>query len=235
MHPGLQGNPAREAQPVKEEWEASAAKEAREASVAWAMAAGEEPAPRERGGAAGISGAAGNAGKAGAAGNTGAGGASGSSGAAGKGGTAGSTDAGSDAADASTPDASTPDTGPTVDALLDVPGDAGCPNVFGTYEFNNINGGSACGDLNEFAPQAIEGTTTACVLHFVSRNDAGAPGINGTATLGADGTFSNAALIEGSVTRTGCTGSWNAMESEMTVVCGTGSDECLAELRRTGP
>jgi hypothetical protein len=120
-----------------------------------------------------------------------------------------------------------------LDVAPDAPSDAGCPDVFGTYAVNNDDG--SCGDFDEGAPQEIRGTGQACELHFISVVNAGAPGINGTATLGADGTFSGAALTEGTTARTGCTGSWDAKEEEITVVCGSGADECSIELRRTGP
>jgi hypothetical protein len=37
------------------------------------------------------------------------------------------------------------------------------------------------------------------------------------------------------MTRMPCSGSWSEVEQEITVICGTGADECLIELRRTGP
>jgi hypothetical protein len=105
--------------------------------------------------------------------------------------------------------------------------------VFGTYQINNADG--SCDDLNENAPQQIRGTTLACALHFISVVDGGIGAINGGATLGADGTFSGATLIEGTAMRTGCRGSWDAMQEEMTVVCGSGVDQCTVELVRIGP
>jgi hypothetical protein len=116
----------------------------------------------------------------------------------------------------------------------DVAGDAGCPNVFGTYQINNADG-FGCGDLNENAPQEIRGTTQACVLHFISVLDGGVGAINGQATLGANGTFSGATLTEGTAVRIGCTGSWDAVQEEITVVCGSGMNQCSAELARIGP
>jgi hypothetical protein len=122
------------------------------------------------------------------------------------------------------------DAGP--DAALDS-GDAGCPNVLGTYDFNNANN---CGDLFEGAPQEIRSSGQACALNFISANDAGTGlGINGAVTLGPDGTFSGATLTLGTAVRTPCNGSWSEGEQEITVTCGTVGNECLMELLRTGP
>ena len=130
-------------------------------------------------------------------------------------------------------DASIADGGSDNDVATDAASDAGCPDVFGTYEIRNTSG--TCGNLNENAPQAIRGTTQACFLHFTSVVDGGIGAINGGATLGADGTFSGATLIEGTATRSPCSGSWDAQQEEMTVVCGGSGDACTVELRRTGP
>lgn len=175
------------------------------------------------GGAAGGSGASGSGGAAGGA--SGSSGASGSAGNSGSGG--GTLDASADT------DASTADAGLDNDIANEAAGDAGCPDVFGTYEIRNTAG--TCGNLNENAPQAIRGTTQACFLHFTSVVDGGIGAINGGATLGADGTFSGATLIEGTATRSPCNGTWDAQQEEMTVVCGGAGDSCTVELRRTGP
>jgi hypothetical protein len=62
------------------------------------------------------------------------------------------------------------------------------------------------------------------------------PAINGDPTLQTNGSFANGALTEGTVNRTGCTGSWDGATSTMTVDCvGTGSSQaCVVALRRTG-
>jgi hypothetical protein len=59
--------------------------------------------------------------------------------------------------------------------------------------------------------------------------------MNGSAPLGADGTFSGETLILGTMTRMPCSGSWSEVEQEITVICATGADACLIELRRTAP
>jgi hypothetical protein len=130
-------------------------------------------------------------------------------------------------------DVNTADSRADGDVSTDRTGDAGCPDVFGTYEINNADG--SCGDLNEDAPQEIRGTAQACFLHFISVVDGGVGAVNGGATLGPDGTFSGAMLTLGTAVRSPCTGSWDANQQELTVVCGTGNDECSIELRREGP
>jgi hypothetical protein len=54
--------------------------------------------------------------------------------------------------------------------------------------------------------------------------------------LQGDGSFDGAALTEGTVDRTGCTGTWDATTSTMTVDCGgTGSSQsCVVALTQTG-
>lgn len=109
-----------------------------------------------------------------------------------------------------------------------------CPDVFGSFTVASV--GQGCGDLNTSAPQCIKGTTSVCALHFYSvLPDGGTAAVNGGATLGADGTFSGAAIILGTVQRTGCVGAWNASTSTMSVTCGgTGtSQSCTANLTRT--
>jgi hypothetical protein len=111
--------------------------------------------------------------------------------------------------------------------------DAGCPDVLGTYVFNTAFN---CGDLFEDAPQEIRSPGQACLLNFISVNDAGTGlAINGTATLGPDGTFSGATLTLGTATSSPCRASWNEVGPVMTVTCGTIGSECAMELRRTGP
>jgi hypothetical protein len=114
--------------------------------------------------------------------------------------------------------------------VADTPNDAGCPNVFGTYQINNTN----CANANDTAPQEVRGT--GCVLQFISPTDGGAIGINGTANLASNGTFSGAVLRTGTIERMPCIGSWSAADREMTITCNPGApQECLTEILRTGP
>ena len=184
-------------------------------------------------GASGASGSGGAAGSSGASGTGGAAGNSGASGTAGASGNAGNSGAAGSGIDASTDgDADTTDVRSEDTVATDRSRDAGCPDVLGTYEINNADG---CGDVDENAPQEIRGAPPPCFLNFISIVDAGTGAINGSATLDPDGTFSGDTLTLGTNVRNNCSGSWNEMEQEITVVCGNGMNECLIELRRTDP
>jgi hypothetical protein len=94
--------------------------------------------------------------------------------------------------------------------------------------------GAGCGNLNRLALECVVQTT--CTIQFQSRvAAAGVTGIDGDPTLQSDGTFAGAALKEGTVNRTGCTGAWDGSTSTMTVDCGgTGtSQSCEVALTRT--
>lgn len=108
-----------------------------------------------------------------------------------------------------------------------------CPDVFGKYSV--AASGQGCGDLNANAPQCIQGTNTVCAAHFVSAPPGGTGAVNGMASLKQDGSFDGAALIFGTVQRSGCTGTWDPGTSTMTVDCGgTGSSQsCVVTLVRT--
>jgi hypothetical protein len=121
------------------------------------------------------------------------------------------------------------------DAAIDAPGPT-CPDLSGGYSVTVVEG-QGCGDLNASAPQCIrQGTQGVCDILFQSAVPAGVPAINGDPSLQNDGSFANGALTEGTVNRTGCTGSWDSATSTMTVDCGgTGSSQaCVLALRRTG-
>lgn len=107
---------------------------------------------------------------------------------------------------------------------------AACPDLFGTYTIKTAAG--MCGDLNKSAPQAIDGNDVTCAAHFVSAPAKGKAGINGGASLNAKGDFKGAKLILGSMTRTGCTGTYNALAQTMTVKCGAAADLCTAVLTK---
>src|SRR5258708_3260533 len=137
------------------------------------------------------SGASGSAGSSATGGGGGAaGGAGGNAGGGGSSNSGGASGAAGGVTDASTGNAA-------MDAPVDrnrVP-DAGCPNVFGSYDVTSATG--TCGNLNKNAPQTIAGTTQACFLHFSSVVPAGIGAGNGGTTLNADGPFSGAILILG--------------------------------------
>jgi hypothetical protein len=109
-----------------------------------------------------------------------------------------------------------------------------CPDVLGTYSVSPS--GQGCGDLNASAPQCIKATNMTCVAQFASTPSGGGTGaINGSASLMPAGSFDGAALVFGTAQRTGCTGTWNAATSTMTVDCGGmgSSQSCVVTLVRT--
>jgi hypothetical protein len=184
------------------------------------------------GGAGGSSSASSSAG--GASGTSSVSGGGGAGGTSGTGGSSGAAGGGTDAGEIR-------DVATVNDVALDrarVPdarNDAGCPDVFGSYKVTDTRGD--CGNLNEQAPQSIDGTTQACALHFRSVVDGGGIGaVNGGAILRPDGTFSNAALILGTAMRNQCSGTWDENARTMTIACsgsgGPGGD-CTVVLTRS--
>ena len=115
-----------------------------------------------------------------------------------------------------------------------------CPDVTGAYSINIVDG-SGCGNFNDQASQCIRAAQVSigCDVTFVSLQVSGGspPAINGAASIQVDGSFSGAALREGTTNRTGCTGAWDATTSTMTVDCGgTGTQQsCVVALTRTRP
>jgi hypothetical protein len=106
--------------------------------------------------------------------------------------------------------------------------DAGpCPDQQGAYKVALT--GQGCGDLSASAALCI--TQSACAITLASSGS----GMNGTAMLGMDGSFTGAAITEGTGNRTGCTGTWSAGASSLTVDCGGvgTSQSCDATLTRT--
>ncbi len=126
------------------------------------------------------------------------------------------------------------DSGGPGDSGGDAPTDASrpCPIVGGAYSIMLIDN-AGCGNFNSNAPQCI--VQTACTISFSSVVSAGFPAINGDPTLQNDGSFTFGALKEGNVNRTGCTGTWTAGTSTMTVDCGGmgSSQSCVVALTRT--
>jgi hypothetical protein len=107
-----------------------------------------------------------------------------------------------------------------------------CPDVHGAYAITPVEAQGCGSSINASATQCIR--QTACGITFQSNGSNKA--INGDPALQGDGAFTGAALTEGSLMRTGCTGTWNAATSTMTVDCGgTGSSQaCVVSLVRTG-
>jgi hypothetical protein len=120
----------------------------------------------------------------------------------------------------------------TPDASPDAVVDAGpCPDQHGAYTV--AISGQGCGNLNASAPQCI--MQSACSITLASSAATGGNALNGTAMLAMDGSFTGAAITEGTLNRTGCVGAWNASTKALTVDCGGvgTSQSCRATLTRT--
>ena len=110
-----------------------------------------------------------------------------------------------------------------------------CPDELGSYTVTIM--GAGCGDLAAGAPQCIKAGNAPCQVQLVSQGAAGSgSALNGTVTLDMSGDFANGAVKEGTGQRTGCTGTWNATGSQLTVDCGGmgTTQSCVATLTRTG-
>ncbi len=145
----------------------------------------------------------------------------------------GTADASNDGASTGDAVASDSGTGGGEAGTVDASG-PGCPNVAGSYSITLTQSGG-CGNLGITASQCIR-NNGGC--NYELRSNAASGGnaaIDGSFTLSANGTFDNAALQEGNANRTGCTGSWNATTSTMTIDCGgtNTTQSCVATLLRT--
>jgi hypothetical protein len=111
-----------------------------------------------------------------------------------------------------------------------------CPDVHGGYAITAVDATGCGSSFDVGARQCIrQGQSAACGIQFQSMGSS-MVAINGEATLQSDGSFSGAALTEGTLNRTGCTGTWDSGSSTLTVDCGgTGSSQaCVLSLKRTG-
>lgn len=105
--------------------------------------------------------------------------------------------------------------------------DAGpCPDEHGAYSVTLA--GQGCGDTST---AAVCITQNACTVTFA--NNGGS--LTGSASIAMDGSFTGAAITEGTGNRTGCVGMWNPSTSTLTVDCGGvgTSQSCRATLART--
>jgi hypothetical protein len=111
-----------------------------------------------------------------------------------------------------------------------------CPDVLGQYGIQTS--GSGCGSIFGSKSPCVRAGPSACEIVFESSpaggSDAGPSAINGQAQLGADGSFTGAALTVGTIQRTGCTGTWDGATSTLTVDCGgvDASQSCVLTLKR---
>jgi hypothetical protein len=92
--------------------------------------------------------------------------------------------------------------------------------------------GAGCGDTSATVTQCIQ--QQACAIQIDFGGGTG-KGLKGQTPIKSDGSFDNAAIEEGSTTRTGCTGTWNQTTHTLVVDCGgtSTSQSCIATLVRT--
>lgn len=106
-----------------------------------------------------------------------------------------------------------------------------CADVFGKYAMITAVGN--CNDINVSAPECVAGTSTACFAHFVSA-PAGATGaVNGGAQLNGL-SFGITQLTLGTAKRN-CMGSFDETTGKLTLICGTGNEQCTVTMTRQGP
>ena len=115
-------------------------------------------------------------------------------------------------------DASKPDTG------------GACPDESGGYSI--ALAGAGCGDTSSTVSECIQQSGCTIAIDFGGGTG---KGIKGQTPIQGDGSFSNAAMEEGSVTRTGCIGTWNNTTSTLVITCGgtSSTQSCIATLVRT--
>jgi hypothetical protein len=163
-----------------------------------------------------------------------------SSGAASSGGSTSSSGAGSSGASSSgSGSGGLSSSGGPGDASADAPTDApaACPDLGGFYSITPVQGLGCGSGFNASASECIH--QQACdisIIVMVTPPDGGFNiGITGLATLASDGSFTSAALREGTLNRTGCTGTWDSGSGTLTVDCGgvDSGQACLVTLTRT--
>jgi hypothetical protein len=119
------------------------------------------------------------------------------------------------------------------DVASDTSGDTGaqCPNESGLYSV--AFSGQGCGNVSNNAPICI--TETSCTITLATKGSGGSNEVSGTTPILNDGSFTGAAINEGSMNRTGCVATWDNGSSTLTIDCGgTGtSQSCRATLVRT--
>jgi hypothetical protein len=147
-------------------------------------------------------------------------------------------EAGPTSQDASDGASSTGDAGDGGSVLVDAsdaPSDAPpCPDVHGAYTITAVQGQGCGTSFDMSAPECVvQAPLPTCDISFASSSDAGSA-INGRASLQNDGSFSGAAITEGTLGRTGCTGVWMAGSSTLRVDCGgvDSGQACVLDLVR---
>ena len=123
------------------------------------------------------------------------------------------------------------DAGNNPDVIIPNPdGGPACPTESGQYSLQLS--GAGCGDTSSTVTECIQ--QQACTIQIDFGGGTG-KGVKGQAPIASDGSFDNAAIEEGSSTRTGCTGTWDQQTHTLVVDCGgtSTSQSCVATLVRT--
>ena len=109
-------------------------------------------------------------------------------------------------------------------------GTPACPLESGKYSIELS--GAGCGDTSNTVTECIQ--QQQCTIGIDFSGGTG-KGVKGQTAIKSDGSFDNAAMEEGSSTRTGCTGTWNQTTHTLVIDCGgvNTSQSCIATLVRT--
>ncbi len=118
----------------------------------------------------------------------------------------------------------------TADVILPTKDGGACPIESGGYTIQLA--GAGCGDTSTSVNECIQQSACTITLDF---GGGSGKGLKGTTPIQSDGSFSNAAIEEGSAQRSGCTGTWTQSTSTLVVDCGgvNTTQSCIATLVRT--
>jgi hypothetical protein len=120
--------------------------------------------------------------------------------------------------------------GTTTDAVANPDGGPACPTESGQYSIQLS--GAGCGDTSTSPLECITQNQCNIQLDF---NGGNGKALKGQTPIQSDGSFASAAIEEGSLSRTGCTGTWTQATHTLVVDCGgtNTSQSCVATLVRT--
>jgi hypothetical protein len=130
----------------------------------------------------------------------------------------------------STTDAPSGKDGAAADVIVPPKDGGACPIESGGYTIQLT--GAGCGDTSTSVNECIQQSACTITLDF---GGGSGKGLKGTTPIQSDGSFSNAAIEEGSSQRSGCTGTWTEATSTLVIDCGgvNTTQSCIATLVRT--
>jgi hypothetical protein len=107
-----------------------------------------------------------------------------------------------------------------------------CPVESGKYSIQLS--GAGCGDTSATVTECIQQTQCSIQIDFGGGSGKGLKSQN-PVPIQSDGSFTGAAIEEGSATRTGCTATWTQSTHTLVVDCGgtNSTQSCIATLVRT--